>query len=84
MGGSLDGGLTRLSCDDNDKTVRDWFAKEVKDLGCEYKVDAIGTQWATLKGENDSIPPIGIGSHLDSVVSGGKFDGPLGVGRLFL
>ncbi|KAK7553493.1 hypothetical protein IWX49DRAFT_634966 [Phyllosticta citricarpa] len=79
MAGAKDGGLRRLSCDDNDKIARDWFASEVKKLGCKYEVDAMGCQWATLPGENNEIPPIGIGSHLDSVQSGGKFDGPLGV-----
>ncbi|RDW94568.1 amidase-6 [Coleophoma crateriformis] len=79
MAGAKDGGLSRLSCDDNDKIARDHFATEVKALGADYVVDAMGCQWATIEGENNSIPPIGIGSHLDSVQTGGKFDGPLGV-----
>jgi acetylornithine deacetylase/succinyl-diaminopimelate desuccinylase-like protein len=81
MAGAKDGGLRRLSCDDNDKIARDWFAEEVKALGCKYEVDRMGSQWATMAGENNDIPPIGVGSHLDSVQSGGKFDGPLGVSR---
>jgi acetylornithine deacetylase/succinyl-diaminopimelate desuccinylase-like protein len=79
MAGAKDGGLRRLSCDDNDKIARDWFAEEAKALGCKYEVDRMGSQWATMAGENNNIPPIGVGSHLDSVQSGGKFDGPLGV-----
>lgn len=79
IAGAKDGGLRRLSCDDNDKIARDWFANEVNQLGCKYEVDAMGSQWATIEGENNSIPPIGVGSHLDSVPTGGKFDGPLGV-----
>ncbi|KAK7701207.1 hypothetical protein SLS57_011842 [Botryosphaeria dothidea] len=79
MAGAKDGGLRRLSCDNNDKIARDWFANEAKALGCKYDVDAMGCQWATFEGENNAIPPIGVGSHLDSVQSGGKFDGPLGV-----
>jgi acetylornithine deacetylase/succinyl-diaminopimelate desuccinylase-like protein len=67
-----------LSCDDNDKIARDRFAGEVKKLGADYTVDAMGCQWATIEGDNNEIPPIGIGSHLDSVQTGGKFDGPLG------
>ncbi|KAF2140795.1 uncharacterized protein K452DRAFT_273618 [Aplosporella prunicola CBS 121167] len=79
MAGAKDGGLKRLSCDNDDKIARDWFASEAQKLGCKYEVDAMGSQWATLEGENNALPPIGIGSHLDSVESGGKFDGPLGV-----
>lgn len=71
--------MSRLSCDDNDKIARDWFAEEVKKLGATYVVDAMGCQWATIEGENNDIAPIGVGSHLDSVQTGGKFDGPLGV-----
>ncbi|KAE8827297.1 hypothetical protein PTNB85_08650 [Pyrenophora teres f. teres] len=73
------GGLTRLCADANDKKVRDWFREQVLALGAEYKVNATGTQFALVRGEDSSIPPIAMGSHLDSVATGGKFDGPLGV-----
>jgi len=82
IAGAKDGGLSRLSCDDNDKIARDWFAEEVKKLGATYTVDAMGSQWATIPGENNNIPAIGVGSHLDSVQTGGKFDGPLGVSHI--
>lgn len=39
----------------------------------------MGCQWATIPGENNELPPIAVGSHMDSVQTGGKFDGPLGV-----
>ncbi|KAK5137441.1 hypothetical protein LTR08_008419 [Meristemomyces frigidus] len=42
-------------------------------------VNGVGAQFATFAGEDDSIPPIAMGSHLDSVATGGRFDGPLGV-----
>jgi N-carbamoyl-L-amino-acid hydrolase len=73
------GGITRLCADENDKKVRDWFREQVLALGADYKVNATGTQFALFKGEDNSIPPIAMGSHLDSVATGGKFDGPLGV-----
>lgn len=44
-----------------------------------FQVNATGTQFALFDGEDNSIPPIAMGSHLDSVATGGKFDGPLGV-----
>lgn len=80
-GATPDGGLHRLSCDHNDKKVRDWFAAEVKsiDPNVKYFVDKMGSQWAVFPGERNDIPPIGMGSHMDSVQSGGRFDGQLGV-----
>ncbi|KAL2006592.1 hypothetical protein VTN00DRAFT_9260 [Thermoascus crustaceus] len=41
-------------------------------------VNTTGTQFAKFDGEDDSIPPIAMGSHLDTVATGGRFDGPLG------
>lgn len=42
-------------------------------------MNATGTQFGVLPGEDMSIRPIAMGSHLDSVATGGLFDGPLGV-----
>ncbi|KAJ0426792.1 hypothetical protein BJY00DRAFT_270997 [Aspergillus carlsbadensis] len=72
-------GLCRESLTDNDRDVRDWFVQEAKTLGCHVKVDQMGNIFAILPGENNSIPPIGMGSHLDSQPAGGRFDGILGV-----
>ncbi|KAF8864243.1 Zn-dependent exopeptidase [Acephala macrosclerotiorum] len=58
--------------------VRDWFREQVLAPIADYKVNATGSQMALLEGDN-SIPPIAMGSHLDTVATGGKFDGPLGV-----
>lgn len=73
------GGLTRLCATEHDKHARDWFRDQVLALGADYKVNATGTQFAVFAGEDSSIAPIAMGSHLDSVATGGKFDGPLGV-----
>lgn len=60
--------------------ARDWFAEQVKALGATaYTVNATGSQFATFPGQNNKLPPIAMGSHLDSVATGGRFDGPLGV-----
>ena len=74
------GGLSRLSGTIEDKMVRDWFKEQVLSLGAEsYTVNGTGSQFATFSGRNNSIAPIAMGSHLDSVATGGRFDGPLGV-----
>ncbi|KAF5004710.1 hypothetical protein FDECE_8821 [Fusarium decemcellulare] len=72
-------GLCRESLTDYDREVRDWFVAEAKALGCEVKIDQMGNIFAILAGENQSLPPIGMGSHLDSQPAGGRFDGSLGV-----
>ncbi|KAK4939769.1 hypothetical protein LTR10_020053 [Elasticomyces elasticus] len=59
--------------------VRDWFRDQVLALGADYKVNATGTQFAKIDGTDNSIPPIAMGSHFDTVATGGKFDGALGV-----
>lgn len=74
------GGLSRLSGTMEDKMARDWFRDQVKSLGADsYTVNGTGSQFATFSGRNNVITPIAMGSHLDSVATGGRFDGPLGV-----
>ncbi|KAH8894539.1 amidase [Thozetella sp. PMI_491] len=72
-------GLCRESLTDDDRKVRDWFVAEAKALGCDVKIDQMGNIFAVLPGENNTLPPIGMGSHLDSQPAGGRFDGILGV-----
>ena len=71
--------IDRLSLNDDDKKVREWFINEVRQLGCTVKIDTMGSIFATRAGENNDIPPIALGSHLDTQPKGGKYDGVLGV-----
>jgi N-carbamoyl-L-amino-acid hydrolase len=74
------GGLSRLSGTIEDKMARNWFRDQIRSLGAEsYTVNGTGSQFATFPGRNKAIAPIAMGSHLDSVATGGRFDGPLGV-----
>lgn len=43
------------------------------------QIDEMGSIFATRPGENNDIPPIGLGSHLDTQPKGGRYDGLLGV-----
>ncbi|KAH8647273.1 hypothetical protein BX600DRAFT_532765 [Xylariales sp. PMI_506] len=72
-------GMARLSLSDDDQQVRDYFVNETKRLGCRVTIDEMGNIMAVLPGQNNNIPPIGIGSHLDTQPAGGRFDGILGV-----
>ncbi|KAH9903918.1 putative N-carbamoyl-L-amino acid hydrolase [Xylariomycetidae sp. FL2044] len=78
-GNTPDGGMNRLSCNDDDKKVREWFIAETKKCGCTIKVDEMGNIFATRPGQNNSLPPVALGSHLDTQPTGGKYDGILGV-----
>jgi beta-ureidopropionase / N-carbamoyl-L-amino-acid hydrolase len=71
-------GVTRLSLSDEDRLVRDYFCSCCEELGMSIKVDDMGCMYATLEGVEDK-PPIVLGSHLDTVKKGGRFDGVLGV-----
>lgn len=78
-GNTPDGGMNRLSSNDDDRKVRDWFISETAKCGCFHKVDEMGNIFAIRPGQNNNLPPIGLGSHLDTQPTGGKYDGILGV-----
>ncbi|KAI5952247.1 hypothetical protein KGF54_003113 [Candida jiufengensis] len=72
-------GVCRLALSDLDKLVRDWFVEEMKSLGCTIKIDEVGNTFAIYPGKNNEAKPTGVGSHLDTQPSGGRYDGILGV-----
>ncbi|PFP31352.1 Zn-dependent hydrolase [Bacillus sp. AFS073361] len=78
FGRTENNGVTRLSLSKEDIRVRDYFRSCCEELGLTVTVDDMGCMYATLAGTEDK-PPILIGSHLDSVKKGGRFDGVLGV-----
>ena len=71
-------GVTRLALSKEDQAARDYFRNCCEELGLSVRYDDIGNIYATLGGIEEE-PPILIGSHLDSVKKGGRFDGVLGV-----
>ena len=78
IGGTPKGGICRLTLTDLDRAVRDWFRAQAQALGCRVTVDDMGVMFARRDGQHD-LPPIAMGSHLDTQPTGGKFDGVLGV-----
>jgi N-carbamoyl-L-amino-acid hydrolase len=78
FGATANGGVTRLSLSKEDILARDCFSEICKELGMDIKTDDMANIYATLPGKKD-YPPIVIGSHLDSVEKGGRFDGVLGI-----
>jgi len=79
IGGTAKGGCKRLTLTDLDKQGRHLFRAWCEDQGCTVTVDAMGNMFARRAGADDSLPPVLMGSHLDTQPTGGKFDGVLGV-----
>lgn len=73
------GGITRLCLTAEDIEGRNEFIKRAKDLGASIKIDDMANIYATFEGSDNSLPAIVMGSHADSVVQGGNYDGILGV-----
>lgn len=72
-------GVCRLALSDLDKQVKDWFIEETTKLGCTIKIDECGNIFATYPGKYNDKAPIGMGSHLDTQPTGGRYDGIYGV-----
>jgi beta-ureidopropionase / N-carbamoyl-L-amino-acid hydrolase len=79
IGGTENGGLHRLALSDEDKQVRDWFLKQMKEADLETRVDEFGNMFGRREGTDPNTDPLLIGSHLDSQPNGGIYDGALGV-----
>ena len=79
FGGTDKGGVCRLTLSDADRQVRDWLVRECEAVKCTVSIDEMGNIFARRSGKVNTLPPIAIGSHLDTQPSGGKFDGIAGV-----
>lgn len=78
IGAMEGGGVCRLALSGEDKAARDLFKKWAAELKLDLEVDQVGNMFITLPGQTDE-PCVMTGSHLDTVGTGGLFDGPLGV-----
>jgi N-carbamoyl-L-amino-acid hydrolase len=72
-------GVRRLALTQEDKEVRDLFVTWAREAGCTVDVDPVGNIFARRPGTDNSLPAVAIGSHLDTQICGGKYDGALGV-----
>ena len=80
VGRDEDGRLNRLAGSDNDKLGRDRFVSWAKEAGFEVVVDQIGNIFAILSTGSSLIePPLMLGSHIDTVIDAGIYDGSYGV-----
>jgi len=76
--GAIEGteGCARLALTDEDKAGRDVVVTWMEDLGLDITIDGIGNVIAVMPGEG---APVMTGSHIDTVRTGGRYDGNLGV-----
>ena len=72
------GGVCRLALSDEDKAGRDLLVRWMRELGLTVAVDRIGNIFGTRPGRR-ALSPLMIGSHIDTVRTGGLYDGTLGV-----
>ena len=73
------GGLCRLPLTDADREMRDQFVEWCEQAGCRVSIDRLGNIFARRAGSDEALSPVLVGSHLDTQVAGGKYDGILGV-----
>jgi len=77
--GALEGGgVCRLALTGEDKAGRDLVVGWMRALGLQVTIDRIGNVVGLRPGESDG-PPVMTGSHIDTVATGGLYDGNLGV-----
>jgi N-carbamoyl-L-amino-acid hydrolase len=79
IGVGREGGLARLTLTDGDRRMRDEFVEWCREAGLAVTIDAVGNIFARRAGVENDLPPVVMGSHLDTQFNGGRFDGILGV-----
>jgi N-carbamoyl-L-amino-acid hydrolase len=79
IGPGVKGGNKRLTLSDFDKQGRELFISWCEKAGAKVAVDSMGNIFAERPGSDSSLPPVAVGSHLDTQPTGGKYDGVLGV-----
>jgi len=77
FGRNPEGGVTRLGYSDEQLSARKYVAGLMEQAGLTVRVDAVGNLFGRREG-TEKLPVLLFGSHIDSVVKGGNFDGDVG------
>ena len=79
--GAIEGtsGCARLALTDEDRAGRDLVVAWMRDLDLDVTIDVLGNVVAVLAGADPDAAPVMTGSHIDTVRTGGRYDGNLGV-----
>jgi len=79
IGALPEGGVKRLAFSPEEAELHRCIASWLSELGGNVRKDAIGNLVARFPGQDNSLPAVATGSHLDSVPQGGNYDGVVGV-----
>jgi N-carbamoyl-L-amino-acid hydrolase len=79
IGATPEGGISRLALSSEDMQARAWFADRIEAAGLTLHDDDAGNLSGILASENRKAKTLLIGSHLDSVPNGGRYDGSVGL-----
>lgn len=79
LGPNGERGCARLALTDADRDGRDLVVGWMRDLGLAVSIDSIGNVIGVRAGTDPTAAPVMTGSHIDTVRTGGRFDGNLGV-----
>jgi N-carbamoyl-L-amino-acid hydrolase len=77
FGRNPEGGVTRLGYSDTELEARKYVSSLMQQAGLTVRVDAVGNLFGRREG-TENLPVLLFGSHIDSVVHGGNFDGDVG------
>lgn len=72
-------GVTRLAFSKEDSQAREYIKTQMTKAGLEVYEDGYGSIFGRLEGKDKDLPLIMIGSHYDTVINGGPFDGVVGL-----
>jgi len=78
FGRNEQGGVSRVAYSEADLAGREYAMKLMREAGLEASIDAAGNLVGRRAGRDSSLPPLVIGSHIDSVPEGGNYDGEVG------
>jgi beta-ureidopropionase / N-carbamoyl-L-amino-acid hydrolase len=79
IGPTPEGGSCRLALSPEDAEARALLLRWSNKLNLRFEQDAIGNMFLRRQGSDDTAPAVAFGSHLDTVPTGGRFDGVFGV-----
>ena len=79
IGPTPEGGSRRLALSPEDAEARALLLRWSNKLNLRFEQDAIGNMFLRRQGSDDAAPAVAFGSHLDTVPTGGRFDGVFGV-----
>lgn len=79
IGATPDGGISRVALSPEDLLARAWFADKIEEMGLQVHDDDAGNLSGVLRSRKQGAKTLLVGSHLDSVPNGGRYDGAVGI-----